>query len=78
MGVIEDGYILLDLVFITHTLDAVAVLIDEGSGNPVWLPKSQIHLLCGDCTYGDYNIVEPHEDVMIEVPEWLAIEKGLV
>lgn len=41
-----------------------AWLIETDSGDEVWLPKSQCEL--------------DEDDNTVEVPEWLAIEKGLV
>ncbi len=47
---------------------AKAVLIDVGDGEEVWIPESQI--------------VDEYEDdeglMVFTIPEWLAIEKGLV
>ncbi len=46
-----------------------ALLVDHGGKEEVWIPRSQISDYCGDS-----------EDTAtsIFVPEWLAIEKGLV
>ncbi len=51
-------------VFIKAQTD-LAILTDDDE----WLPKSQI-------VDGDY--LETGTDVGIEIPEWLALEKGLI
>jgi hypothetical protein len=47
---------------------AAAVLVTDGDIE-VWLPKSQITLMVPD---------EGDETRTMEIPEWLAVEKGLV
>ena len=42
-----------------------AVLIDDGD-NEIWLPKSQIDYAINDST------------IALVLPEWLAVDKGLV
>lgn len=49
---------------------AAAILVSD-SGDDVWVPKSQIVNL-------DDVPSAPADDVLIEIPEWLAISKGLV
>ena len=44
-----------------------ALLVFDGD-NEVWLPKSQI----------EYDFFEKGKEITIEIPEWIAIEKGLV
>jgi len=44
---------------------AVAVLVNDGD-NDVWLPLSQV------------DIVEDEGKTLAQMPEWLAIDKGLV
>ena len=46
----------------------LAVLLDVGYQN-VWLPKSQIE------TEFSFDI---GQNIEVEIPEWLAIDKGLV
>ncbi len=46
----------------------LAVLLDVGDYK-VWLPKSQIE------TEFSFDI---GQDIEVEIPEWLAIDKGLV
>jgi len=55
---------------LNHTMDAILFCIESGSkpdgeGWKVWLPKSQI---------------ENHDDEAktFDIPEWLALEKGLI
>lgn len=55
---------------ISETAAAVCVTDDPWSDQDreVWLPKSQIH--CDDIRTG--------KDTEITMPEWLAVDKGLV
>ncbi|MCP4761047.1 MAG: hypothetical protein GY870_04645 [archaeon] len=46
-----------------------AVLVDNGTEDGVWIPLSQIEVLDGE--------IEKGEEIVIEMKEWLAIEKGL-
>lgn len=59
--------IILELTWIAET-DA-AMLVEDDAGKRVWLPKSQIDYETG------FNIGHTFEFI---IPEWLAIEKGLV
>jgi hypothetical protein len=52
-----------------HETDAAA-LYDFGTGEDIWIPKSQI------LDEGDYDSGE--DEQWIEIPEWLAYEKGLL
>ena len=55
-----------DLIIVNQTTRAVLVKDEEG-GTPVWLPLSQVEL--------------EHEDggrCVATIPDWLAIEKGLI
>lgn len=50
-----------------------AVLVVDCDGDEYWIPKSQI------CEESDINnISEDGEEGDLVIPEWLAIEKGLV
>jgi hypothetical protein len=50
-----------------------AILVNHGAGEEVWIPKSQISDWC------DGPDDEPGEGTTsIFIPEWLAIEKGMV
>ncbi len=46
-----------------------AILINIGTPDDVWVPKSQVSDYCGES-------LETAESIFI--PEWLATEKGLV
>jgi hypothetical protein len=48
-----------------------AILVSTDGSNQVWLPKSQIS------DWSDSEELD-HHTTSIFVPEWLAIEKGLV
>jgi hypothetical protein len=58
-------------VYIKHETD-LAILCgeDENDPKPVWVPKSQIIDSTDDLNIGS--------DVEIEMPVWLAEEKGLI
>lgn len=47
-----------------------ALLVEHGAGPDAWVPKSQI-LDYSD----DYR---PGDTIEIELPEWLALEKGMI
>lgn len=49
------------------TAKAALVSLDDNDDNAVWVPFSQIEI-----EYKDGNVVE------LQVPEWLAVDKGLV
>lgn len=51
---------------ILHETDA-AILVSIGEGQNIWLPKSKIDY---DGGVGD--------TIDVEMPEWLALEKGLI
>lgn len=53
--------------FVTETDGAILVEDDTGK---YWLPKSQI-----DYNGGEY---EKGDEIAIDIPEWLAEEKGLI
>lgn len=64
-----------DLTEITGSLLATSsnsVLIDDGSVE-VWLPKSQIQNITSDIEDWDIG-----DRITFEIPEWLAIDRGLV
>lgn len=48
-----------------------AWMVDFGGDKSVWLPKSQI------TDYSEVDYVSG-DDIEIELPEWLAIKKGMV
>ena len=47
-----------------------ALLVEHGAGPDVWVPKSQILDYSDDYRLGD--------TIEIELPEWLALEKGMI
>jgi|Cruoilmetagenom7_1024161.scaffolds.fasta_scaffold37309_3 hypothetical protein len=57
-------------VEIKHETEA-AILVDHGMGEDTWVPKSQIL----DYSEDSYCIGDAIE---IELPEWLANEKGMI
>jgi hypothetical protein len=59
----------LELQLLGETPGAFLVRDGDEDGDPeVWLPKSQVEVLSGG------QIDRP---IKLEVPEWLAIDKGL-
>ena len=59
---------LIDITVIVKHKTALAVLVDHGGKEPVWIPLSQIE-------------IEPNKDgktYTITMPEWMAVDKGLV
>ena len=52
---------------IVHVTDKAVLVKDSDDDDPVWLPLSQIELEG-----------EPGEIGTITLPEWLAIERGLI
>lgn len=58
-------------VFIHHETDAAYLVSETGDkDDAVWLPKSQLQ--------GEPVCVEKGSIADLEIPEWLAIEKGFV
>ncbi len=49
----------------------LAILVDHGSDSDVWIPRSQIK----DQTEDPY---QEGDTLEIEIPEWLALEKGMI
>ncbi len=45
--------------------------VSDGLGKGVWIPKSQIQDY-SECEY------KAGDEIEIELPEWLALEKGLI
>jgi hypothetical protein len=63
----------VDLVlFVHHETDAAYLVSDDGDRDKaVWLPKSQIQV--------DREYRRPEGRLIdIEMPEWLALKKGLI
>ena len=59
----------VDLRLVAQTPAALGFTEDEPTDPVIWLPRSQIELDDPDTEMGDV--------VSVELPEWLAIEKGL-
>ena len=56
-------------VYVVRITDKAVLVKDDPWGEyEAWLPKSQIY--CDD--------IRPGKDAEITMPEWLAVEKGLV
>lgn len=60
---------LYDVTYV-HQTDS-AILVKDADDVEIWLPLSKIDY------DGDLDIVRPGQLMMIEVPDWLALEKGL-
>lgn len=56
-------------VHVHNETDAAILVSDDGiRSHAVWLPKSQL----------ETTAIHVNRDIVIEIPEWLAIDKGLV
>lgn len=68
---------LVDLTMRKHAETKLAVLVsDDGvKKNAVWLPLSQIEIAP---VLGTTGATSAAETVLVTLPEWLAIDKGLV
>lgn len=62
----NDMHMFYDMNLHYETERAIRVSIDGDPSNGVWLPKSQIKWVKKDNSFIDVN-----------VPEWLAVDKGL-
>ena len=62
-----------DDCYVKSTTDKAALVVVHGD-QPVWIPKSQIH----DDSEIFFNEKEASMEGTLVIPEWLAIEKGLV
>lgn len=56
--------------FICQT--TMAIQVDDGTGNKVWIPKSQVK------EPPNYDDLEKQEVVELLLPTWLAMDKGLI
>ena len=61
---------LIDITLTFHWEITNAICVSDNDGPSIWLPKSQIESLVGDPAPGD--------TVTVTLPEWLAMEKGLI
>lgn len=64
---------LTDIAVVLHRETDRAVLVSDGIGDAVWLPKSQVGI---DRTNERFE--RGRHVVTITLPEWLAKEKGLI
>lgn len=62
----HDDLNTFDAEFVAHSEDAILVDIE---GDEVWLPKSVV---------GDFDDADPGDTITIEIPEWLAEDRGLI
>ena len=64
------------LIWVTVTIvdddeSRLAILVDYGADSDVWIPRSQIK----DQTEDPF---QEGDTLEIEIPEWLALEKGMI
>ena len=64
------NYVEITVHFFYETDAAILVSDDDTDGSAVWLPKSKIQCPAGG--------VQRHDVIEVTMPEWLAIEKGLI
>ena len=61
--------VILNLRLVAETGSAYGVTEDKMDDEAIWLPKSQVDMITHKPDIGD--VVE------VDVPEWLAIDRGL-
>jgi hypothetical protein len=66
---IMDKIVEIDVELIAVT--DMAVFVDEGKEDPVWIPKSQTQ-------NEDIDEMQIGDTFTLEIPEWLALEKELI
>ena len=72
----DDALVEIDGEYLHQTDEAVKLRVEiKKKSQTVWLPKSEIHDYSGFEDYDDLDVDDP---VMVEIPEWMAIQKGLV
>ncbi len=59
----------LEYAVIVVSITKKAILVYDGASEETWLPLSEIKILEGE--------IEKGEEIVVEMEEWLAIEKGL-
>ena len=64
----NDELVWIDAHILAET--ELAVRVDVGTKIKAWIPKSQIKDNSGEIEIG--------ADIELEIPEWLASEKGLI
>lgn len=63
----------IEVDYVHHT--AKAVLINDGEGNEHWVPYSMLE---ESNTASFYEGKKQGESITLSIPEWLAMEKGLI
>lgn len=58
---------LVDIACVLKHETAAAYLVDDGINEALWLPKSQVELW-----------EDARQGTMVTLPEWLALEKGMI
>lgn len=61
----------VDVIYCHHTDEAVLVKVDP-RGEGVWVPMSLIE------DWDSPSTLEREDDITITLPEWAALEKGLI
>jgi hypothetical protein len=69
----NDDDVVLDAVYKFQT--RAAWLFDFGDEESVWIPKSQCVV---DTSPNRANLLRRGDSVTVTVPEWLALDKGLI
>jgi len=59
------------VTIVDDTENRLAILVDHGAESDVWIPRSQIK----DQTEHPF---QEGDTLEIEIPEWLALEKGMI
>ena len=66
-----SGNVELDGTYLHQTSDGIKIDF-HGDGEGVWLPKSLIDV------EADLDLLNQGDSVEVEIPPWLAMEKGLI
>jgi len=66
---------LVDLEAVYRWQTKMAWCLDFGTDADVWLPKSQCEV---DSSPNENKLLRRGDTVTVTLPEWLAIEKGIV
>lgn len=67
----SDKTVWVTVVIVDDDDSRLAILVDHGTDDDAWIPRSQII----DQTEDPF---QEGDELEIEIPEWLAIEKGMV
>lgn len=60
------------LLTFKHQTDAACCFTIRGDTTEIWLPKSQIEV------DSDFETLVSDEDLDVQIPDWLAEDKGLL